>query len=634
MVSAYEVIYPAGGVVILDGGINSKYEKSIIQDNESSDCLNIDLNNGVAATRAGSTKVNTTSIGTFTCDGIYTRREDTGAETMIAFHGGSARYLATTTFITIPSAQSVFTAGIRVAGTQYQNNLFVGNGGAIPYKYNGTDFTRHGVYPPTNTATFTSVSVSGTMSSGDKSYKFTYLNSYLAESDVSTAVTITGLSASAVVSITCIPIAPQSWGVSARRIYRSSGSTYVLIGTINDNTTTIFTDGAGIVPTSNAPTDNGVPPNYSVCLYHQNRLFVNDAANPNYIWYSELDEPFTFPSSNFIKVGDAASDLVKGLEIFDNTIVILCENSQWLNYMPSTDPSTWQQIRVRSNYGSKSPFGSFKFNNMVAFAATQNSKLSGYAAISGNAIDPSATFLTISAAGSDLLTDRLEPDMFQIQDAYIGNISAMVFKNRAYISVTYNSLSSQNDRVYVFDFSIRDLAKKNKFSWVPLTGINASQFTVYGGNLYYGSSTTDGFVYQLEANQFSDNGTAIDSYVWTKEFSGRPGHENLIKDFRKVKILVDLAGAYFMNLTWKVDSDKGEGQSKQIDLDPGGSIWGNTMVWGRDLWGGGKNQDEIEIPLGQTHGKRIQFKFDNQNTVNQRFKVHRLTFTYNIRGTT
>jgi hypothetical protein len=31
-------------------------------------------------------------------------------------------------------------------------------------------------------------------------------------------------------------------------------------------------------------------------------------------------------------------------------------------------------------------------------------------------------------------------------------------------------------------------------------------------------------------------------------------------------------------------------------------------------------------------GKRIQYKFDNQNTVDQRFKVHSLNFLSNIKG--
>lgn len=634
MAAQYEVIYPSNGVVLFDGGLDTKFEKSILPDNESPDCLNVVFKNGAVETRPGSSKLNTATVGTFVCDGLYTRRSNDGSsETMIAFHGGTARALVGTTFSTIPSALSVFTAGIRVAAAQYLDNIFVGNGGIIPYKYNGTDWTRHGVYPLTNVASALTVA-GGNVQPGVISYKFTTLNSYAVESDLSTlAITLTA-TASCSVSLTSLSLAPQSYGVNSRRVYRfgPSNATYVLIGTISDNTTTVYNDNIQ-TPTTNAPTDNGVPPKFSACIYHANRLFVNDATNPNYVWYSVLGQPYTFPSTNFFKVGDASSDLVKGFEVFDNALVINCENSQWLNYMTSTDDTTWRQVKVRSTMGCKSPFGTWKYQDKIGFPAFQNTKFVGFATLSGDAVEPSATLLTVSVAGSELLSDKIEPDMFLVQEAYAKNISAMVYKNKAYIAVTYDSLNTTNNRIYLFDFSMSNLSKNQKFSWVPLTGLSPAQFTVYGGYLYYGSSSVDGFVYQLETSTYIDNTTAINSYFWTKEYSGLKGHENLPKDFRKVKILADTAGNYYMNLTWKVDSDKGVGQTKQVYLNPGAALWG-TMQWGRDLWGSGKTQSEFEISLGQTQGKRIQFKFDNQNTANQRFKIHRMTFIYNVRGNT
>ena len=151
MSSRFRKIYPGSGRTLLDGGLDNKFEKSIIPDNESPDCANVVFTNGSVGTREGNSKLNTASVGSFVFDGVYTRRDNAGAETMIAFANGTAYSLAGTSFTTIGSAQSVFTAGQRVAGTQFQNHLFMGNGGVIPYKYNGTDFTRHGVFPPTKT---------------------------------------------------------------------------------------------------------------------------------------------------------------------------------------------------------------------------------------------------------------------------------------------------------------------------------------------------------------------------------------------------------------------------------------------------------------------------------------------------
>jgi hypothetical protein len=628
-----EVIYPARGSVLFDGGLDTKFEKSIIPDNESPDCLNVVFTNGAVATRPGTSKFNTTAVGSFVFDGLYTRRGDDNAETMIAFAGGSAWQLAGTTFSTIGSGQSVFTSGNRVAAALYRNNLFIGNGGVIPYKWNGSDFTRHGVYPLTNTLSAVCAGA-GNIQSGTVSYKLTTLNSYSAESDLSTAAITLTVTASCTISLTSIPVSPQSHGVNSRRVYRygPSNATYVLISTIADNTTTTYSDNTQ-TGTSTAPTDNGVPPKYNACMYHANRLFVNDSANGNYVWYSELGEPFTFPAVNFFKVGDAASDLVKGFAVYDTALVVFCENSIWLNLMGSSDDADWEQVRVRAPFGSKSPFGSWFYDGKVGFPAYQNTKFAGFAALKGDSVEQAATVLSAAIAGSPLISDKIETDMFDIVETYTPNISAMVFKNKAYIAVTKASGNTTNNRAYLYDFSSSNLAKSQKFSWVPLTGINPAQFTVYAGSLYYGSSAATGFIYKMETTSYVDDATAINSYYWTKEFSGQPGHENLPKDFRKIKILADLPGNYYMTLRWKVDSDDGVGQSKTLNLNPGATTW-NSFSWGSASWGGGQSQYEFEITLAQTYGKRIQFRFDNQNTANQRFKVHRMSFTYNLRGYT
>lgn len=633
MGSRYEVIYPARAGVLFDGGLNTKFERSIIPDNESPDCLNVVFTNGAVATRGGTSKLNTTAVGSFVFDGLYTRRGDDSAETMIAFAGGSAWGLAGTTFTTIGSAQSVFTTANRVAACQYRNNLFIGNGGVIPYKWNGSDFTRHGVYPFTNTVSLACAGA-GNIQSGTVSYKFTTRNSYTAESDLSTAAITLTVTASAQISVTSIPVAPQSHGINSRRVYRygPSNATYVLIDTIADNTTTTYTDNTQ-TGTTTAPTDNGVPPKYNACIYHANRLFVNDSANLNYVWYSDLGEPFTFQSTSFFKVGDQASDLVKGFAVYDTALVVFCENSIWLNLMGSTSASDWEQVRVRAPFGSKSPFGNWFYDGKVGFPAYQNTKFAGFAALRGDSVEQAATVLSTAIAGSPLISDKIETDMFDIVETQTPKISAMVFKNKAYIAVTKASGNTANNRAYLFDFSGSNLAKTQKFSFTPITGINPAQFTVYDGKLYYGSSTATGFVYQMESTSYIDDATAINSYYWTKEFSGLPGHENLPKDFRKVKILADLPGNYYMTLRWRVDSDDSVGQSKTLNLNPGATTW-NNFSWGAASWGGGQLQYEFEISLAQTYGKRIQFRFDNQNTASQRFKVHRLSFTYNLRGYT
>lgn len=624
-------IYPEKGTILFDGGLNTKFEKSIIEDNESPDCANVVFTNGAVETRQGSVKVNTLSVGSFVGDGIYTRRGNDLAETMIVWAGGYMWQLAGSTFTTVPSATSVFTAGVRMGAAMQENYMFFGNGNVIPYKWNGAEFTRHGVYPPTSTSTVGSQAVG--VLTGEYQYKVTMRNSNLVESDLGPA-TATLTAASATLRLSNIPVAPTSHGVNARRLYRTAagGTTFKFLTVLGDNTTTQYDDNiADAALGATGPSDNGVPPKYSFALYHENRLFVNDAANPNYIWYSNLNDPYTFASTNFFRVGDKTSDLAKAMEIQDGSLIVFCEKSDTIAYMPSTDPTTWTYKLARSEKGSKSPFGVARYSNKVFFPAVENGKFVGFAALAGDTTEPSAALLSVSTAGSELKSDRIEPDMFNVRESLIGRISSTVFKNRIYTTVPYGSSATSNNRIYVLDFSMSNLKKNQKEAWVPWTGLNAEQFTVYNGNLYYVSSVANGFVYKLEGGTYSDDGAAIDSYYWTKEYPGYSNEINFNKDHRFAKFLVDQAGDYYMDFAYRVDSDKGTGTNKPVYLNPGSSLWG-FMVFGRDKWGGGKNQDEKTIFLDGARGTRIQFKFSNQNVANQRFKVHRLNYAYNKKG--
>jgi hypothetical protein len=383
--------------------------------------------------------------------------------------------------------------------------------------------------------------------------------------------------------VSAIPTFAASFGVNQRRLYRTvhSGTTFLRVATLADNTTTTYDDNnADSALGTLAPTDNGVPPNYTAILYHPalGRLFMNDPANPNLVWYTEANQPYTVASTNFQKVGDNTSDLGKGFAIQDNSIIVFCERSTIIGYFPDNTPSNWKWVTSRSPYGSKSPHCLLKYENKILFPALQNGKLVGFADFAGDTVVPSATLLTISTVGSFTESDRIEPDVFNIQESYLGNISGVVYKNKAYIAVTYGSSSTQNNRYYVYDFSISRLKKTKLPSWVPNTGLKPAQFTIYGGSLYFQSSDTVGRVYKMEAGVYSDDGAAIDSYFWTKEYPGFDNEINYQKDFRYANLMVENSGNYPMNLTYRVDSDSGSGDTKAISLNPGGIALGHDEL--------------------------------------------------------
>ena len=58
-------------------------------------------------TRGGTLKLNTAAVASYACDGLYTRHDSSGAESMVAWFGGTLWALSGTSFNTVASAQSI-----------------------------------------------------------------------------------------------------------------------------------------------------------------------------------------------------------------------------------------------------------------------------------------------------------------------------------------------------------------------------------------------------------------------------------------------------------------------------------------------------------------------------------------------
>jgi len=636
MNDSFRIVYP---LTSFDGGKNNKYDPSIIADNESpsaQNCVFDDL--GGVQTRLGSKKFNTASVGSFAGNGLFTARYQNGNEEMLGWWNGSMYRLSGTSFITVPSAQSVFTAGTRVDMMMYQDLAFFGNGGSKPYKWNGTEFTRHGIPQPNSGPSDTSgtAGVSGP-ATGDVLYKVSYVNSYVVEGDVSAQTTTLAIASTATVSLTSIPLAPTSFGVAARKIYRKdsgSGGSFKLVTTINDNTTTTYLDettSANLGAT--APTDQGEPSNWKFGQAHQERLWLVDNIEKSTLYYSELGNPFVVKTTNFLLVGDGDGEVCTGLSVHADNIAYYKDYSVWAFYLQTTDPADWLRIKTLSKYGAASHFAIADFNQLQMFLGKRYGSISGFYTLAGINTVPNAIDTSVTGIYSDASSEEIEPDVLQFLKSLATNASGIEFNNKLWFTVPSSSSSTTNDVVYQFDFQRRDKDPKTG-AWMPFYyPFNITCFTVYAGKIYAQAATANGFVYQLDlAGTYNDDSTAINSFWQSKDFSGHKGHAENQKDFRQANFTVETFGAFFMNVRHRTDADTSMGTTNQIDLNPGGSLWG-AMTWGTSLWGGATNRKKVTIYLGPASGKKISFRFDNQNVVNSAFHVlSDGSFIYNKRG--
>lgn len=618
-----------------DGGLNTKNNATNIPQNQSPSAQNVVFDDyGSVGTRNGFSQVNTAPIGTATGDGLVSYVNQSGTAKLVAACNGSLWYLSGTTFITIPSSQSLFTAGVNMEMRTFRDKLFVSNGGKQPYKWNGTEFTRMGVSAPTATMTV-ATGAAGSLS-GTYNYVMWGVNSALAEGDYGvTAGPITV--ASTRVNVGGIITAPASHGINTWKIGRNTAGVqgvYYLVTSITNGTTSFVDNAADSALVTLAPTDKGYPRYFKYMVSAKGRLFgAGESGNPSYLWFSNLNQPEEFPSTNFIQVGNGDGMVISGLSIQDDMVVIAKSDTKgqtatWLlSISDSTGVSSvnnWYLKKMSAPYGAESHRSMVGFSNVLGFLNRQ-----GFFAIGGNNLALSLSETDKSRFSVDSHSFDIEPDVFAFKTSLLPNAAAIIYKNKMWLSVPGASNSTGLDKIYQYDFVRASSERRDVGAWAPFTGHAIAQFAVHEDMLYGISSTANGLVYLLDSTH-NDNGSAINSYFITAALGGDDKEVEQDKVFRFVYLWVEATGAWPLAFSYYTDFDTGTGDVYNIDLTSSGSQWG-TMIWGVDTWGGASVRKRVRVDLRNAKGKRIQFKFAT-NAVDRFWKVHSLETFYNTRG--
>jgi hypothetical protein len=613
-----------------DGGLNTKDAPSKTGAYETPECLNVVFDDaGAVATRDGTAQFNTTAIGSFAIDGGISYNQ-----TMIVWANGNM-YRASgpsgTTFSIITQSSGKFTAGSKIAAKVYQNILFCSDGTNGPYKYTGSEnFYNMGIdIPSAPTGASTGA---GSISTGTYYYAVSFVNSQAVEGEYgsfSAAVTLTG---SSTVGLTQIPVGSTLAGVNARNIYRAETTSgpWRKVGTISDNTTTTFNDTTANGAEGKFAVEDGTKPTpFSTIELHKERLFFRDSSNTSYLRYTNFTNPFISEVENFEPIDQGDGEAIIAIVSQDDFVTAFKENSN--TAIETSDPSndlTWVKRKSPSNLGIVGPRAFAYMQNGVVFMGKQNNRLTGLHVLSG--LQVVETF--DGRLRSQNISEKIEYDLLtQVESSKWADIAMAVYKNRLHIAYPFVTTTSGNDRIFWLDLN-RFVPPNQPGSWAPWSGIKVSNLFVHNGLLFGGSSQADGKIIQFERGSYADQSSAINSYFWTKEIGGQEEGEldSYIKDLREVYVWVGLLGTYNMNVRYRTDGDSGNGVAFPVDLTPTGSLWG-TMVWGGGVWGGTRTDFEKRLSIGRVQGRRFQFRFDNQNTVNQGFKAYRLEVGMNLR---
>jgi hypothetical protein len=641
-------------VAKFDGGLNTKNSVMNLALNQSPDLLNVTFDDfGAVGTRQG--KSSLTSLGSAPIDGM-TQFGAGGYYYFVAAQSGDVwKSPATaTTFSVIPSAVSVFAAGYDVEMFQTESKLCMVNGQTRPYKWDGTYFTHFGPSAPMGVPAVTNLGASGLLT-GSYHYVFTGINSWSVESDYGSATSTYSI-VSGQILLTGIPSYPLSAGVNEIGIYRNSAGVsdlFYRVGTVANGTLGFGDD----VPDSilgttslypEAPLDNGVMPNCKYLCENLGYLFAaGDIAHPERLYFSQGGQNETFPSENWIDIGNGDGYPITGIASYTNSIIIekndgFGDGSTYMLYMPDSTSASgaanWYVVKAPTAYGGQSHKALVFFNNVLAFI---NKK--GVYALEGANIAMSASDSNSGTFMADSKSFDIESEIFLMPNSLIPKAAGIDYKNKVWFSVptTQSGLiwgvgswgidkwgtGGTNNRIYQYDYA-RINADRTQGAWSIFDAHELNSLAIYEGQLY-GGSATDGKIYALDVG-WDDDGAAIDSYYVTAPIYGLPEHKDFVKVWRWAWVTIECYGKYFMTISYILDFESGTGTPIPVSLDGGGMIWG-VGIFGVSKWGPGVAILKKKIYFRNSVSRDIQLRFSTDE-IGKYWKVHKVQLVYNLRS--
>ena len=248
------------------------------------------------------------------------------------------------------------------------------------------------------------------------------------------------------IDLTMIPICPDTItgeSTTGRKVYRSDntgGGTYKLLsnGTIANNTAVTLTDSDadGALGANYPAGDETVrPPLGRFLLLHKNLLWLaNNATSPSSLYYSEDASHDYFLSTAFFNI-----------RINDGDEITCIKN--WLGLLSVAKNNTWQKMDTRLD----DPVTDWAITDPFSFVGVQ----APYSCVE---TDTGIMYLgnngvyNFSGQYSELISDKVAPQIKDIQASNFPNVWAAHFKNTYYMAYTsIETGSAINDRMMIID---------------------------------------------------------------------------------------------------------------------------------------------------------------------------------------
>ena len=300
---------------------------------------------------------------------------------------------------------------------------------------------------------------------------------------------------------------------------------------------------------------SGSPPVGKFCIFHKNRFWIVDAANPTRIVYSELGDYQQYLSTSFIYAPSPKSgDPITGLKVFQDNLVIFTRKTKYILF--GDDPGNFV---LRQSSGKKGAVNQDVIQsdpNYIYYLSDD-----GVYRYNGSA--------------DELVSDSIQTEIDTISDKT--DCSAVIHNN--YYRLYYGSNSSiTNNSCILWDtlnkFWLRD---SNTFINKPFVNEEAE--------LYEGSALV-GALYKAE-QAYSDLGAPIEFIYWTKYFGDGLKKIFLRRFIPSVRLQTQ---PYDLNIYIDIDQRNTIPLRYSLNAQASGYTWGtgSPVTWGAGdpiLWG-------------------------------------------------
>ncbi len=452
-------------------GMNTKLEPEELQTNFVTKAQNgrFEQEVGTFVKRQPISYFNGTKMDDQPVVGLYRLYTSGGVTKFISVCGTSA-YVGNDSTGVMTAIRTSLTDGKRTSFLTYNDLLIASNGYDNPWVYDGS--SDNVTWELGSCKAVIAADGSNLDSAATYSYKITWDTDAIVNGAVSNTVTTDA--AHRKVTLSNIPLGPV--GCENRKIYRTEGggTAYYLIDTIADNTTTTYTDDKVDTTATPYPSVTDDIPLGNILKVFRERLFIaGDPSNPNTIYYSYPYLPHILLQTtgpDTLEVSPDDNDEIVGLPVYMGMMLCIKKNNTRKMYVQGPD-SSWYAEDPMLYIGSPAPWSIIETAEGIVWLGWDHWYL-----FNGNIQPIIDEFDT-----AEILTSRYsETVSFYHEDHLLA----------AYTDATI--ASQYHNRIMRWNF------KRQKLSYDT---INANCFTAKRGDdetggLYYGSSTSTGFIYK------------------------------------------------------------------------------------------------------------------------------------------